>query len=132
MILVPISLGELIDKITILKIKLIKIDDPVKLVNISKEYYYLYKILLENNFSENHEYFKKLYSVNLQFWEYHDWQRLRWKSYHSNIIDIELYRRTRDEHVLNDLRAFIKKEININFNSEIIEEKYFTQSSQSQ
>ena len=42
-----------------------------------------------------------------------------------NLIDIELFKRNRDEHILNDNRAKIKKEINKLTNSEIIEEKLF-------
>jgi hypothetical protein len=125
MILVPISLGELFDKITILKIKLDKIKDPQKLANVSKEYELLSKILNDINFSENNEYFIKLYDINLKFWEYHDWQRYRWKSIDENMVDMELYNRTREEHVWNDERAFIKKVINTIYNSEIVEEKQF-------
>ena len=125
MILVPISLGELFDKITILKIKLDKIKDPQKLANVSKEYELLSKTLKDINFSENNEYFIKLYNINLKFWEYHDWQRYRWKSIDENMVDIELYTRTKEEHIWNDERAFIKKVINTIYNSEIIEEKQF-------
>lgn len=125
MIIVPISLGELFDKITILKIKLDKIKDPQKLANVSKEYILLSKILTDINFSENNDYFIKLYEINLKFWEYHDWQRYRWKSIDENMVDVELYNKTREEHIWNDQRALIKKQINTIYNSEIVEEKQF-------
>jgi hypothetical protein len=127
MITVPISLGELIDKITILKIKQMKITDPNKLINVNKEYDLLTTIMNTNNMYENHELFIKLYDLNLEFWEYHDWQREKWKLYENNdnIIDIELYKKNRQEHILNDKRAEIKKQINIMYSSEIIEEKQF-------
>jgi len=127
MITVPISLGELIDKITILKIKQSKITDPVKLINVNKEYNLLTKIMNSNNMDEKHELFIQLYNLNLEFWEYHDWQREKWELYknNDNIIDIELYKKNRQEHILNDTRAEIKKQININYSSEIIEEKQF-------
>jgi hypothetical protein len=76
--------------------------------------------------SKEHELFKKLYEINLEFWEYHDWQRERWRLLKDdNFIDIELFKKNREEHILNDKRAKIKKEINNLTNSEIIEEKQF-------
>jgi len=112
MISVPISLGELIDKITILKIKKEKIVDSEKLNNVNKEYNLLYKILSSTSeINEEHNLFTELYNLNLKFWEYHDWQREKWLEMKnkSNIIDIELYRKNEEEHILNDKRAEIKK-----------------------
>ena len=128
MITVPISIGELIDKLTILKIKQQKITDVEKLANVNKEYGLLMEILNKNSsIDENHELFMELYTLNLEFWEYHDWQREKWASLKKSatIIDIELYRRNEGEHILNDKRAEIKKKINKMFNSDIIEEKQF-------
>jgi len=125
MIYVPVSLGELIDKITILKIKLAKISDTNKLNNVQKEYVELSKIMLEHNITENHQLFKDLYTLNLEFWEYHDWQREQWKLYDESVINIQLYKKNREEHILNDKRAEIKKNINTLFKSEIVEEKQF-------
>ena len=108
MITVPVSIGELIDKITILKIKQQKITDFEKLANVNKEYGLLMEILNKNSsIHENHELFMELYTLNLEFWEYHDWQREKWASLKnsSTIIDIELYRRNENEHILNDKRA---------------------------
>jgi len=125
MIFVPISLGELVDKITILKIKLLKIKDNLKLDNVLKEYNILLDIMLKNNIKETDDFFIKLYEINLEFWNYHDWQREKWASYDENIIDLELYRQNKNEHILNDKRAKIKKQINLLYNSDIIEEKQF-------
>jgi hypothetical protein len=125
MIYIPVSLGELVDKITILKIKLSKIQDPLKLKNVQKEYSELTKILNANSLNEEHSLFKELYDINLIFWDYHDWQREQWKESNDNFINIELYKKTREEHILNDKRAEIKKKINTQFNSEIVEEKQF-------
>ena len=115
MIFVPVSLGELIDKITILEIKLVKITDNTKLRNVQTEYEQLKAIMLSNNFTEEHELFKELYALNLEFWEYHDWQREQWKKYDEKVINIELYKKNREEHILNDRRAEIKKNINTLF-----------------
>jgi len=128
MINVPISLGELIDKITILKIKKEKMVDFEKLNNVNKEYNLLYDILKSTcEINDEHELFIELYNLNLKFWEYHDWQREKWLELKNktNIIDIELYRKNEEEHIVNDKRAEIKKKINITYNSEIIEEKQF-------
>ena len=126
MILVPISLGELLDKITILKIKLLKVSDSNKLENIQKENTLLSTIMNKEGISEEHALFQELYKLNLEFWEYHDWQRERWLSNtNENMIDIELYKKNRDEHKLNDRRAEIKKNLNILYKSEIVEEKQF-------
>jgi hypothetical protein len=125
MIFVPVSLGELVDKITILKIKLVKIQEPSKLQNVQKEYDELTKILNSNSITEEHPLFKDLLELNMTFWEYHDWQREQWKKSNDNLINIELYKKTREEHILNDRRAEIKKQINTLFKSEIVEEKQF-------
>ena len=125
MIFVPISLGELIDKITILKIKLHKVKDENKLKHIRKEYELLSGILSQHNFSEDKEEFQKLYDINLEFWDYHDWQREKWRNTTDSVIDIELYKKNREEHILNDKRAEIKKQINVLYGSEIVEEKQF-------
>ena len=125
MIQIPVCNGELVDKLTILEIKKNKMSGD-KLENVTKEYDLLYPYLIQIGLSIEHELFKKLYDINLEFWEYHDWQRERWiKLTDDNFIDIELFKRNRDEHILNDERARIKKEINKLTNSEIIEEKLF-------
>jgi len=125
MIQIPVCNGELVDKLTILEIKKNKMTGD-KLENVTKEYDLLYPYLVQIGLSREHELFKKLYDINLEFWEYHDWQRERWRLLeNANFIDIELFKRNRDEHILNDERARIKKEINKLTNSEIIEEKLF-------
>jgi hypothetical protein len=125
MIEIPICNGELVDKLTILEIKKSKMAGE-KLENVTKEYNLLYPYLVKIGLSRDHELFQKLYNINLEFWEYHDWQRERWRLLiDDNFIDIELFKRNRDEHILNDNRARIKKEINKLTNSEIIEEKLF-------
>ena len=125
MITVPICNGELVDKLTILKIKMSKMNGD-KLTNVTNEYNMLLPFLKEIDLHEEHELFKKLYDINLEFWEYHDWQRERFdKCQDTNLIDIELYKRNRDEHIMNDNRARVKKDINILTKSDVIEEKQF-------
>jgi Family of unknown function (DUF6165) len=125
MICIPICNGELVDKLTILKIKMSKMSGD-KLKNVTNEYNLLLPYLTQIGLSEEHKLFKDLYNINLEFWEYHDWQRERFdKCTDENLIDIELYKRNRYEHIMNDNRARVKKEINILTNSIIIEEKQF-------
>ena len=125
MLYIPVCNGELVDKLTILEIKKNKMTGD-KLVNVTKEYDLLYPFLEKIGLTNQHELYKKLYDINLEFWEYHDWQRERWSLLKdNNLIDIELFKRNRDEHIMNDKRAEIKKKINLLYNSDIIEEKQF-------
>jgi len=125
MIYVPVSLGELIDKITILKIKCVKIKDLTKLENVKKEYHLLIDVLYKQGLTEEDPLFKELYELNTIFWEYHDWQREKWRECKEDEINTELYHKNREEHILNDKRAEIKKKINELYHSEIVEEKQF-------
>ena len=112
MILIPVCHGELVDKLTILKIKMSKMTGT-KLQNVTKEYSMLLPKLESIGIGEDHELFEALYKINLEFWEYHDWQRERFdQCKDENLIDIELYKRNRYEHIMNDNRARVKKEIN--------------------
>jgi hypothetical protein len=125
MIHVPICNGELVDKLTILKIKMEKMRD-IKYANVAKEYNLLLPFLQQIGLNEEHALFQELYKINLEFWEYHDWQRERWRLLpDTNLIDLELFKRNRSEHILNDERARVKKQINILTQSEIVEEKQF-------
>ena len=125
MIQVPICNGELVDKLTILKIKMEKMRD-MKFVNVEKEYNLLLPFLQQIGLNEEHALFQELYKINLEFWEYHDWQRERWRLLtDTNLVDLELFKRNRSEHILNDERARVKKQINILTQSEIVEEKQF-------
>jgi hypothetical protein len=99
--------------------------DSDKLDNVNKEYNLLLEIMKNNKITEKDDFFIKLYEINLEFWNYHDWQREKWSKYNENTIDIELYRENKNEHILNDNRAKIKKQINVLYNSAIIEEKQF-------
>jgi len=119
MINVPISEGDLIDKITILEIKIENISDKVKKENCKYEYELLQKIAEENNilfFKER----AKLKNVNKQLWEIEDMLRMKEKE---EIFDQEFIEITRNEYRANDLRAKIKRKINLVAGSLILEEK---------
>ena len=123
MIYAPISLGELIDKITILQIKKEKIKGK-QLQNILKEYSSLIKILQESGFQIEGSLIEDLKIINLHLWDIEDQIRKKenLKEYDKNFIEL-----ARSVYKKNDTRASIKKKINRKYNSEIIEEKSYTE-----
>lgn len=127
MLQVPISHGELVDKVTILKIKTEKITDAKKLANVKTELSLLTPLLTKIGMDFSSPDFIELYNINKEFWEYHDWQREQWAKMdnNDNLLNIELYRANKNEHVMNDNRAKVKKRINMTTNSLVIEEKQF-------
>ena len=122
-ITINISIGELIDKITILEIKSKKIKDKEKIKNINFELQMLEKELKKINLSnEIIELQKKLYETNLRMWKIEEDIRICEKNADFGPKFIELARNVYHE---NDLRSQIKKNINILTSSKIIEEKSY-------
>ena len=121
---VPISLGELFDKISILEIKNKKILDESKIVNIKKELNGLKKVLdeLNINLSETNNLYNKLYKINLTLWEIEDSIRVFEKNDDFGEKFIELARAV---YITNDQRFEVKNDINKLFNSEYVEEKSY-------
>ena len=120
-ILAPISIGELIDKITILEIKQIYMTG-IKLKNINKEMKLLKNILQDNNLEINIDLIKKLKKVNKKLWEIEDNIRIKERNQEFDEEFIEL---ARSVYIENDKRASIKKEINQRYNSDLVEEKSY-------
>ena len=116
---VEVSNGEVVDKITILKIKLDKIKDSGKLENIKKEYRILSPYM--ESFEVRRE-FENLYSINLLLWEVEDSIREKEKI---EEFDEEFISLARKVYRLNDERAKIKKTINEKTGSELTEEKSY-------
>ncbi len=124
-IIVEVSIGELLDKISILEIKQEKIKDPEKLKFISKEHSIL-KDQLDNNVKSDeklNELFKSLKEINSKLWIIEDEKRLCEKEKNFNDKFIKL---SRDVHFLNDDRAKIKLDINNHTGSTIKEIKEYT------
>ena len=124
-ILVEVSVGELLDKISILEIKKEKIKDPEKLRFINDEY-----DVLKDQFNKNiksdeklDSLFKSLKEINSKLWVIEDNKRLCEKN--SDFGD-EFIKLSRDVHFLNDERAKIKLEINNHTGSKIKEIKEYT------
>ena len=113
----PISIGELIDKITILAIKLLKIKNTTALENIEKEFAFLTNL---NKWPEICT--RELYDVNNKIWEVEDELREleKIKDFGPNFIAL-----ARSVYILNDKRAVIKRDMNLKFSSDIVEEKSY-------
>ena len=125
--LIPISWGELIDKITILEIKQTYIKSPIALTNINKELSYLNEIV-ENSTGVAElisDLKQQLLDVNKRLWQVEDDIRDKELKQDFDIGFIELARRV---YRLNDERAKLKKSINQVLNSELIDEKSYKES----
>tara|TARA_B100002052_G_scaffold41771_1_gene34022 strand:- start:187 stop:588 length:402 start_codon:yes stop_codon:yes gene_type:complete len=120
-ILAPISIGELIDKITILEIKQ-KYMTGIKLKNINKEIKLLKNILQDKNLEINNDLIKNLKKVNKKLWEIEDNIRIKESNQE---FDEEFIKLARSVYIENDKRASIKKEINQRYNSDLVEEKSY-------
>ena len=125
-ILVEVSVGELLDKISILEIKKEKIKNPDKLKYINDEHQILqeqYKLNIKNDIKLN-ELYQSLKIINSRLWTIEDDKRKceKEKDFTENFINL-----SRDVHILNDERAKIKLEINNHTGSKIKEIKeYFS------
>ena len=124
-ILVEVSVGELLDKISILEIKKDKIKDKDKLKFINDEYNILDDQLKKNVKIDDklNKLFKSLKDINLKLWLIEDEKRLFEKK--SDFGD-KFIKLSRDIHFLNDERAKIKLEINNHTGSKIKEIKEYT------
>ena len=119
----PISLGELVDKISILIIKQKKITDKTKLDHVKKELNFLQKTLM--NYVQQEEinnYLENLININSKLWNIEDDIREseRKKLFDQSFIDL-----ARSVYFTNDERAKVKNDINKNFGSELVEVKSY-------
>ena len=123
MITIPISTGELLDKVSILYIKNSKIKDEEKLEKIENELLQLLPIM--KPFLEIHEVddlYTDLMGVNFELWEIEDKLRILEKEKKFNTVFVELARQV---YTLNDQRFSLKEKINVLTNSEISEVKSY-------
>ena len=123
-ILIPISVGELFDKISILEIKKIKIKDKYKLKDINFELNELKQIIIKKNLNNknNKDQYIKLFNINKRLWNIEDKKRSYEKTKKFDKKFIELARKV---YLLNDRRAKIKNTINIKSGSKIKEVKSY-------
>jgi len=118
---IEVSNGEIIDKLTILQIKLERIKDEQKLMNIRKEYDELQK-RADSIIRRDNPLYKALYEVNCELWDIEDHIRdlERLKDFGRDFVET-----ARSVYFKNDRRAEIKKEINIVTSSGLTEEKSY-------
>jgi hypothetical protein len=121
---VPVSVGEVLDKITILQIKLAHISDANKRVNIQNELDALLPLVAGDGFAteEMQGLMAELKSVNEALWDIED--DIREKEA-AKSFDAEFIKLARAVYVTNDKRAEIKKQINLATGSALVEEKSY-------
>jgi hypothetical protein len=121
---VPVSVGEVLDKITILQIKLAHISDAAKRTNIQNELDALLPLMAGDAFTTDQmqALMAELKSVNEALWDIED--DIREKEA-AKSFDAEFIRLARAVYVTNDRRAEIKKQINLATGSDLVEEKSY-------
>lgn len=118
---IEVSTGELLDKISILMIKSERIKDSKKLENIKKELAHLAPLLIA--FADFAELFNALKIINESIWDIED--KIR-KKENEQCFDDEFIQLARSVYMGNDERARLKKLINLQAQSNFIEEKEYT------
>ena len=121
---VPVSVGEVLDKITILQIKLAHISDAAKRTNIQNELDALLPLVAGDAFTTDQmqALMAELKSVNEALWDIED--DIREKEA-AKSFDAEFIRLARAVYITNDKRAEIKKQINLATGSALVEEKSY-------
>ena len=121
-VMAPISVGELIDKITILQIKQTKITDESKLVNIHRELQELLYIFDNLDIPNVIERTDRLRQINAELWDIEDFKR---QCEQNRSFDAKFIQAAREVYIKNDLRAHLKRDINEQCGSTIVEEKSY-------
>jgi len=122
---IEISIGELVDKLSILEIKLLNIRDPKKLINVYKELETLnpyFQDLLDEYGINMKNLYTKISKINKTLWDIEDHIREKEAKQEFNKEFVEL---ARSVYITNDQRAAVKKEINLLTKSELVEEKSY-------
>lgn len=124
LIQVPVSFGELIDKITILEIKSKQMTDPAKLANVRNELQQLDATWTAHPASATDiaDERARLLAVNEALWDIEDRIRLKEKA---QAFDQEFIELARAVYFRNDERAAVKREINLKLGSQLVEEKSY-------
>ncbi len=119
-----ISVGEFLDKLTILEIKHERISDPDKLANVRHELETLRRIWSESDYAdaEIEPEYSRLKAVNEKLWEIEDAIREKERQ---QCFDAEFIRLARAVYFTNDERAAIKKALNLRLGSDLVEEKSY-------
>ena len=119
---IEISNGDLVDKVSILEIKLARITQSAKLANVEKEYTLLRRHMISLGIDNRSKAFRALKAVNVALWEVED--QLRRLEQQQDFGD-DFIALARSVYLKNDTRAAIKREINLTTHSLLIEEKEY-------
>tara|TARA_Y100000114_G_scaffold146632_1_gene157531 strand:- start:596 stop:982 length:387 start_codon:yes stop_codon:yes gene_type:complete len=122
---IEVSNGELLDKISILELKMLKIEDEDKLVNVKKEFETLNPLcvkLFEKFGGQLQNHYLELARINGLLWDIEDWIR---DCEREKRFDEEFIQLARSVYVTNDQRSEVKKLINVMTNSGLVEEKSY-------
>ncbi len=119
---IEVSNGELADKVSILSIKLLKVQSKEKRINIKKEYEILIRDLRTIPIDEKDPDYLELLDTNLELWNIEDDIR---RKEAKDEFDAEFIRLARSVYHKNDQRAAIKRRINLKTHSLLIEEKEY-------
>ena len=122
---IELSVGELLDKISILQIKAERIDDPSKVKNINKELDVLMSLWNDSPYSDTNlsSEINELKNINEALWDIED--KIRDKE-RNQVFDKDFIELARSVYFTNDKRAEIKRVINSKTGSELIEEKSYS------
>jgi hypothetical protein len=118
---IEVSIGEIVDKLTILRIKKNNITDEGKLFNVITEYDYLYDVVFNQLKIESDDFYNLLL-VNERLWDIEDLIRDKERD---KVFDTEFIELARSVYITNDKRAELKKEINLKYGSLFVEEKSY-------
>lgn len=118
---IEVSIGEIVDKLSILQIKTEFIKDEEKLKNVKTEYDYLYDIVFDEMKIEQSDFFEMV-SINQKLWKIEDDVRDKERDKEFDDVFIQL---ARSVYVTNDERAEVKKKINLKYGSLFVEEKSY-------
>lgn len=123
---IPVSIAELIDKITILEIKLERINDAQKIQHVTYEHNLLKKVVLDYNIDVKEfpvsKYFADLKLANENIWDAENLLRI---AEDNKLYDENFVRAAREAFINNMKRHHIKQKINAYFQSNILEEKQY-------
>jgi hypothetical protein len=119
---IEVSIGEIVDKLSILQIKTSFIKDEEKLNNVKKEYDYLYDIVFNEMKIEQSDFFDMV-SINQKLWKIEDDIRDKERD---KVFDEEFVELARSVYFTNDERAEVKKKINLKYGSLFVEEKSYS------
>lgn len=119
---IEVSIGEIVDKLSILQIKIGMIKDEEKLANVKQEYDYLYDIVFDEMKIEQSD-FLDMVSINQKLWKIEDdiRDKERDKTFDGEFIEL-----ARSVYFTNDERAEVKKKINLKYGSMFVEEKSYS------